>query len=315
MGDNMKKLFAVTLALILIVTAAPVVSAAQKVNRPVFTLETHNPDVMTDGETSAIAPDSATYPGEAVVLRAKNIPEGAEISVVTDLPFTPRFFRDANGDMLALLPVSYRTDPGGHYVELSCNGTTKKIEFTAYEKKFAVQNLTVPPETAQETINSQKANAEYEKYIAPIRPVSDSERYWGGRFIWPINIERRVTTSFGTIRYTNDDPTPSRHGAIDFAAPAGTPVYASGAGRVLFSGYLQLTGHTVVIEHGYGLKTWHYHMNSRTVKTGDMVEQGQKIGTVGSTGFSTGAHLHFGMSVNNVFINPETAVTTDLLQG
>jgi murein DD-endopeptidase MepM/ murein hydrolase activator NlpD len=86
---------------------------------------------------------------------------------------------------------------------------------------------------------------------------------------------------------------------------------------VLFAGNLQLTGGTIVIEHGYGLKSWYYHMNSIDVKAGDIVAQNQIIGTVGSTGFSTGPHLHFGMSVGSphsgqFFINPETLITTDL---
>lgn len=263
-------------------------------------------------EISFSVDGAGTNPGEVVILRAKNIPADAKISVTTDIQFTPNFFRQSNGDMIALLPISYYTAAGNHYVQLKCGDTVQKFAITAGNKQFPVQNLTVPPETAEETINSQKANDEYEKYIAPVRPVSDPKQYWKGRFIWPIKVERRVTTSFGTIRYTNGSKTASRHGAIDFAAAAGTPVYASGAGRVAYSGFLQLTGNTVVIEHGYGLKTWHYHMSSRAVKTGDIVTQGQKIGEVGSTGFSTGAHLHFGMSVNNVFVNPATAIETGL---
>ena len=73
---------------------------------------------------------------------------------------------------------------------------------------------------------------------------------------------------------------------------------------MLFAGYLQLTGNTVLIEHGYGLKSWYYHMDSLDVSTGQMVEQGQIIGKVGSTGFSTGPHLHFAMRLNGTPIDP-----------
>lgn len=266
----------------------------------------------SDAKVRFYVEGASTYPGEVVVLRAKNVPQDAEISVETDIQFTPKFFREKSGDMVALMPISYYTAPGKYYVRLKCGDVSKRFGIAAGEKKFDVQYLTVPPQTAQETINSQKANNEYEKYIAPIRPVSSSKQYWKGRFIWPLKVDRRVTTSFGTIRYTNGETTPSRHGAFDFAAAAGTPVYASGSGKVLFAGYLQLTGYTIVIEHGYGLKTWHYHMNGINVETGEVVKQGQKIGEVGSTGFSTGAHLHFGMSVNNVFVNPTAAIETDL---
>lgn len=261
---------------------------------------------------------NVTAPGEVVFLKAWNIPVDSKITVKSDINFTPSFFRQPNGDMVALFPVSYYTSAGNHYIELSCNGVTQKFTLDSKTRKFVEQYLTVPKETSDATINSQKANDEFEEHIAPIRYVTDNKQYWSGRFIWPLKELPRRTTEFGTIRYTNGDTkNPSRHGAIDFAAAAGTPVYAPAAGRVLYSGNLQLTGNTICIEHGYGLKTWYYHMNGRNVKTGDMVKQGQQIGIVGSTGFSTGAHLHYGMSVSNpvsgnVWINPETAVTTDL---
>lgn len=272
-------------------------------------------------EVSFSVTGAVTAPGEVVVLRAKNIPADGKVTVTTDISFEPSFFRQSNGDMVALLPVSYYTAPGEHYVQLKYGNVTKKFALDTKNKKFVEQYLTVPAETTQATINSQKANDEFEKYIAPIRYVSDNKQYWSGRFIWPLKQTGRRTTAFGAIRYTNGDTkNPSRHGAIDFAAAAGTPVYAPNAGRVLYAGYLQLTGNTVCIEHGYGLKTWYYHMNGLNVKTNDMVKQGQQIGIVGSTGFSTGAHLHYGMSVSNtvsgnVFINPETATITDLLIG
>ena len=83
---------------------------------------------------------------------------------------------------------------------------------------------------------------------------------------------------------------------------------ASNNGRVLIADSLIETGNTVVIEHGFGLKTWYYHMNELSVKTGDWVKQGDVIGKVGSTGFSTGPHLHFAASVNSVYINPITLI-------
>lgn len=260
---------------------------------------------------------AASAPGETVILRVINVPENEKVTVKSGINYTPSFFRQGD-DMVALLPVSYYTAPGNYSVELSCGDMSQKFTVQVAAKKFSEQYLTVPPSTADATINSQKANDEFEKYIAPIRYVTDDVQYWSGRFIWPLKELPRRTTEFGAIRYVNGDTkNPSRHGAIDFAAAAGTPVYAPAAGRVLYSGNLQLTGNTICIEHGYGLKTWYYHMNGRNVKTGDMVKQGQQIGVVGSTGFSTGAHLHYGMSVSNtvsgnVWINPDTSVITGL---
>lgn len=255
-----------------------------------------------------------THLGEVVVLRVwGTAPNDAPATFTSDLPLNlpPRFHREADGSQTALFPVSYRNAPGEHWIRITAGDASARFTISAKDKNWQRQDLTVGAETAAETVNSQKANTEYEAAIAPLRAVED-EKHWSGRFILPVSDER-VTTEFGMVRYVNGELTSTRHGAIDLAVPRGTPVQASGSGRVLYAGFLQLTGNTVLIEHGYGLKSWYYHMDSLNVDTHAPVKQGDMIGTVGSTGFSTGPHLHFGMSVNNVFINPYTAIETDLL--
>ncbi len=95
------------------------------------------------------------------------------------------------------------------------------------------------------------------------------------------------------------------HKGIDFTAPTGTDIQATGNGRVASinkegSGY----GKHVLIDHGYGYKTLYAHMHTISVKEGAIVKKGQKIGLVGSTGSSTGAHLHYEVWLNGVAINP-----------
>ncbi len=254
----------------------------------------------------------STNPGELVVLRGSNIPQGQKIVVKSDIDFKPNFFNDGKGGQIALLPVSYFTAPGEHYVEMSCLGVTQRFGITAGNKQFQVQHLTVSGSTTQATIKSQEANTEFSQKFLPLRFINDEQKRWEGRFILPVQ-GAKITTQFGAIRYTNGSSNADRHGGVDMAAAKGTTVSASNSGRVLFAGYLKLTGNTVMIEHGYGLKTWYYHMDELSVNTGDLVSKGQKVGQVGSTGFSTGPHLHFAMSVNNVFVNPYTAMESDLL--
>jgi murein DD-endopeptidase MepM/ murein hydrolase activator NlpD len=251
-------------------------------------------------------------PGEMIILRVTG-PDAlkATATATTDLQYTPTFFPDGEGGQVALVPVSVYTATGDHTVTITCGAHSQPLLYTVQEKEFTVQQLTVEASTAEETINSQKANNEYETIVAPLRFVADNIQHWDGRFILPTSDER-VTSPFGIIRYVNGGSNATRHNALDLAVPLGTPVKAAGSGRVLYAGFLQLTGNTIIIEHGYGLKSWYYHMNSLNVKTGDMVDLSQKIGEVGSTGFSTGAHMHFGMSVNNVFVNPYTLIDTDL---
>ena len=104
-----------------------------------------------------------------------------------------------------------------------------------------------------------------------------------------------------------------QHAGIDYPAPEGTQVWAPNNGRVLYAGFLQLTGNTICIEHGFGLKSWYYHLSAVEVEAGQMVKTGDPIGKVGTTGFSTGPHLHFTMSINNVYVNPEQCLGENIL--
>lgn len=96
------------------------------------------------------------------------------------------------------------------------------------------------------------------------------------------------------------------HRGIDFAARTGTPVVASGNGKVIKAGYSKYNGNYVFISHGTQYATKYLHLNKKLVKTGQKVKQGQQIGTVGSTGRVTGAHLHYEFLVNGVHRNPKT---------
>ena len=269
-----------------------------------YTLRTN--ELPTHFEISA----GSTDLGEALVLRAHNLPPDGAVQATTSLSRTPTFSPDGQGGGVALLPVSIHTAPGAHFVELRAGGVTQRFPITVLDTEFAVQRFTIDQSVADQTVNSAQANAQFREVIHPLRQVGDSVIHWQGRFTRPVE-GGRITTPFAVRRYVNGSG-PTRHAAIDIALPQGTPVYAPAGGRVLFAGYLQLTGNTVVIEHGLGLKTWYYHMVSLDVQTGDMVGGGQQIGAVGSTGFSTGPHLHYEMSVYDVPINPDTAKLTDL---
>ena len=250
--------------------------------------------------------------GEALVLRVRNLPCDAPVSSSTSIPFDPVFFPDGRGGAIALLPVSIHVTPGEHFVELRAAGASARFPVRVLATEFPIQRFSIDTSIADRTVNSAAANEEYRRVIHPLREVSDPVQHWQGRFSYPVTQgEGRITSPFAVIRFVNGVG-PSRHAAIDIALPEGTPTYAPAAGRVLFAGYLQLTGNTVAIEHGFGLKTWYYHFVSLDVQTGDMVRQGQRIGAVGTTGFSTGPHLHYGMSVFGVYINPDTATNTDI---
>jgi murein DD-endopeptidase MepM/ murein hydrolase activator NlpD len=116
-------------------------------------------------------------------------------------------------------------------------------------------------------------------------------------------IEGRTSSGFGTRR----DPftgRPARHEGLDFAAPAGTPILASAGGRVVAAGASGAYGNAVVIDHGNGLATLYGHASRVFVRPGDLVMPQQAIAAVGSTGRSTGAHLHFEVMRRGIRVEP-----------
>ena len=95
------------------------------------------------------------------------------------------------------------------------------------------------------------------------------------------------------------------HDGVDFGANCGTPVYAAESGTAALAGYKSsASGNAVVIDHGNGVETEYYHLSSVSVSAGDTIEKGQQVGTVGSTGRSTGCHLHFGLQKGESHVDP-----------
>jgi len=120
---------------------------------------------------------------------------------------------------------------------------------------------------------------------------------------------RRISSNFNPRRLHPVLKTRRPHRGIDYAASTGTPVWSSGNGRVIASGYTKANGNYVVIQHGNSVQTKYLHLHKRYVKKGQRVKQKQKIGTVGSTGLATGPHLHYEFLMNGVHRNPRTIIS------
>jgi murein DD-endopeptidase MepM/ murein hydrolase activator NlpD len=136
-----------------------------------------------------------------------------------------------------------------------------------------------------------------------------------GRFIYPLESYRR-TSAFGhrrLFRYTDGGSARSVHNGIDMAAPTGTPVRAPARGRVVMAMDRLITGGTIVLEHQPGMYTIYYHLESVAVEVGGLVNQGMTIGTVGSTGVSTGPHLHWEVRVAGAAVDPEWFVSEPMV--
>lgn len=126
----------------------------------------------------------------------------------------------------------------------------------------------------------------------------------GGDYMWPLPGYYRLTSAFGYRIHPITHKAHS-HTGIDIPAPAGTPIYAAKGGQVVTSARHSSYGNYVVIDHGNGNSTLYAHMSSRAVSEGQIVKKGAVIGYVGSTGSSTGNHLHLEVRVNYTRTNPE----------
>lgn len=127
-------------------------------------------------------------------------------------------------------------------------------------------------------------------------------------FIWPCPSSSRITSSFGS-RESPTEGASSSHKGIDIGAASGSSIKAAAAGEVTISTYSYSAGNYIMVNHGGGVSTVYMHCSQLLVSVGEQVTQGQEIAKVGSTGVSTGPHLHFGIRVNGDYVNPLSYVS------
>ncbi len=246
------------------------------------------------------------YPGNIMVLQVNNLNEDETVTIKTDVVKEEPEIHPYNYKYVSILPIDLYVKPGDYNVSAIFN-QGKSNEFTVAKKvnikkkAFKTQYLTVSEEL-NNTNNDDKSIQEFIKIVKPARTVSSPKKLWDGEFLMPV--DGRLTTDFAEIRYVNNQISSSRHSGIDLAAPKGTEVKSPNHGKVVLAAdNLLSTGNTLVIDHGMGLFTSYYHLDTIAVKEGDLVKKGDIIGTVGTTGFSTGPHLHYAVSIYNTYVN------------
>jgi murein DD-endopeptidase MepM/ murein hydrolase activator NlpD len=209
------------------------------------------------------------------------------------------------GPPLALIAVP-ATRPGGpgtltvHTRDVA--GNTRDDAFS-----IAIESVTLPrqvllvPATLAALATGPVASAEATQLDALTRGVRP-ERLWDGEFRAPLTGLR--TTGFGDRRDYADGYV-AAHAGYDVAAPERTPVQAVANGIVVFAGPLQQRGTTLILNHGWGVYSLYGHLSEFRVQPGDRVERGQTVGLVGSTGLSTGPHLHWEIRLRGQPVDPD----------
>ena len=239
--------------------------------------------------------------GDIIEVRVINTNEGEVPYLEQDFYKRFKFFEEESG-YVGYIPLTYFNSDGTYTVTYGIEGqgeNSAEIKVNPYD--FNIQHLTISTSVTSVT-QTNDSYAQFAEYFTPRRYESDDEDYTNGDFILPV--AGRVSTEFGETRYVNGSPTSYRHSGIDIAAPTGTEIVSTNAGKVKLAMHLTLTGNTVLIDHGNGFFSAYFHMDELGVEEGQMVEKGQNIGTVGTTGNSTGPHLHFIISYFDRNIEP-----------
>ena len=175
--------------------------------------------------------------------------------------------------------------------QVSSDIQNKEAAIKEYEADIAAQN---------ETISAlEKAVAEERARLA----AEQGRKYDGGVFTWPAPSYTRISDDYGN-RMHPILGIQKFHNGIDMAAPGGTPILAAYDGKVVAADYSSSMGNYVMIDHGDSLYTIYMHASALYVSKGQEVSKGAKIAAVGTTGRSTGNHLHFSVRLNGSYVNP-----------
>ncbi|MEM7081256.1 MAG: peptidoglycan DD-metalloendopeptidase family protein [Pseudomonadota bacterium] len=203
----------------------------------------------------------------------------------------------------AVVGIPLNADIGEHTVLVKVHGKadTRQV-FDVQSTEYETQSLTIkntrkvnPNPSDQKRIEQdwlriQRAKTTFNRNALPDLVMA-----------WPL--EGRISSTFGLRRIYNGQPR-NPHSGLDIAAPTGTPIVAPARGTVIDTGNYFFNGNTVFVDHGHGFVTLYCHLNEIGVEVGDTLEIGQTLGTVGETGRVTGPHLHLGVLLNGVLVDP-----------
>ncbi len=221
-------------------------------------------------------------PGATVAL------DGRPVRVSPEGVFLLGFGRDA---AKATLEV---TGPAG-------SRETRVLEIE--KRKFDIQRIDGLPEAFVTPPPEVEARIKQEgELVDRARRRDDARTDFLKGFDWPV--QGRVSGVYGSQRVLNGKPRAPHYG-VDIAGPVGTPVLAPAPGVVTLAADLYFTGWTVILDHGHGLSSVFMHMAEATAKEGQRLAKGEQVGRLGATGRATGPHLHWGMNLFGVRLDPQ----------
>ena len=204
--------------------------------------------------------------------------------------------------------VDITTEPGRNTVRIRAGKREKTAGFSVKKARFPEIRLSLP----KEKVSLGPEDLErVEQENVRLRSIFETltDRRWEGSFMVPLH--NNVSAGFGTKRIMNRE-TVSVHRGVDIRGKMGEKITASNSGRIVLAEELFFGGNTIIIDHGQGLYSIYMHLSKFNSDLNDSVSRGDVIGYVGSTGRSTGPHLHFGVKLNTISVNPFSLIRLPL---
>jgi len=245
--------------------------------------------------------------GDAFIIKVTGI-KNSDMPTAIVAKNSIQFSRCGEGCFIGIGAMGIDAKTGVYPVKVKTGQKRKKITLTV--KKASVQTIAL--RLPEEKVTLSPADLEVvqeENNRLKALFLTISERLWEGVFRIPTDNE--ISTPFGTKRIMNRTWT-SIHRGIDIKGLEGDKVRASNSGRVVLAQELFLGGNTIILDHGQGIHTVYMHLSQLHVHCGDSVSKGDVIGLLGSTGRSTGPHLHFGIKISDISVNPLSVLKLDL---
>lgn len=245
-----------------------------------------------------IAPQ-APQQGDTISVMVTTDDPNSVPSVTVEQKNYPLF--ENNGKYRALIPTSPLNPPGKMNLRVQGDDQTSNIGIWLKNRNFPVQRIWLSGKASRPATQLELDQvAAFKKLVTPTK-------FWQGSFMRPN--ASRVSTGFGIRRYYNGVFAQDYyHKGVDYAGGYGSPVVAPAAGKIRLVGKesegFHVHGNVVGIDHGQGVLSIFMHLQDINTTEGTMVQAGQPIGTIGSTGASTGPHLHWGLYVNEVAVDP-----------
>jgi murein DD-endopeptidase MepM/ murein hydrolase activator NlpD len=216
------------------------------------------------------------------------------------------FFVGEGGHYRTLIGIPALASPGPYALDLKAVHGEQEVSLRnlirVVEGDFQVQYLSFSAEKAA-LLDPDLVAAEG-KRVWEVTTQATLPGLWQGRFALPLAQEAPVTAPFGIRRSYSGGPPTSYHAGVDYDVPQGTAVYAPAHGKVVLAEPLQVRGGAVIVDHGRGVMTGYWHLSRIDVVAGQEVDPGEVLGLVGSTGLSTGPHLHWEMRVMGIPVDP-----------